>query len=588
MERRWYCYALTGLTLAAGAHAQPVPRAAIPPQLAHAIVYGNTRVVVVGDSISVNSGGDPGQAGHSPIVVGIARQWQPAAWHGLYASTTGNVPGGYQTSRGVGASTYDWPDATESNTGMTPATPWPGGLQGFGSEIGVRVQFNGSGEEWWRPRASFRLYNSAWQGASPVSRALLQRPGLHARNIVYTHPAMVGMNDVVISLYNETGAAIHLGDLTSAPIDNTRSGWAGADFPVGAALPPHFNRAVDDLRIDVLPRPAADQGTYITNGILFYDPQTPGLQVHSIAQGGWNALDHVNTQGDDRGYSDLAIRENLRVMGFADPGVTPVVMLTIGSNIGPGEADGNGATELFSSRVRTIIARYEAALDSIGAHDPFILLVGMYSLDLPPDTYGRDRARRLYEISQEAPRRGFINLNQILGIKGVDFDSAWYFRQAETSVTQAAAPGTTTLTIASTANFIRLNDAFYVTDGTTGQLGTFTSYSATQLFGVQFAQPIPAGARLTPGAGDVHLSRAGSDRVAQAMWEEIAAALPAGCSADYDLDGDTATDADIEAFFGCLAGDCCEGCSPDFNRDGDSATDADIESFFRVLSGQPC
>jgi hypothetical protein len=38
-----------------------------------------------------------------------------------------------------------------------------------------------------------------------------------------------------------------------------------------------------------------------------------------------------------------------------------------------------------------------------------------------------------------------------------------------------------------------------------------------------------------------------------------------------------------------LAGNCCATCSSiDFNADGDSGTDADIESFFRVLAGNPC
>jgi hypothetical protein len=60
-------------------------------------------------------------------------------------------------------------------------------------------------------------------------------------------------------------------------------------------------------------------------------------------------------------------------------------------------------------------------------------------------------------------------------------------------------------------------------------------------------------------------------------------------SADFDHDGDSATDADIAAFFACLAGDCCPSCgSADFNSDGDFGTDADIESFFRVLGGGPC
>ena len=60
---------------------------------------------------------------------------------------------------------------------------------------------------------------------------------------------------------------------------------------------------------------------------------------------------------------------------------------------------------------------------------------------------------------------------------------------------------------------------------------------------------------------------------------------------DFDGDGDSGTDADIEAFFACLAGNCCATCfsgGADFNGDGDLGTDADIESFFRVLGGGAC
>jgi hypothetical protein len=60
-------------------------------------------------------------------------------------------------------------------------------------------------------------------------------------------------------------------------------------------------------------------------------------------------------------------------------------------------------------------------------------------------------------------------------------------------------------------------------------------------------------------------------------------------SADFNNDGDIGTDADIEAFFACLAGNCCSKCgSIDFNGDGDYGTDADIEAFFRVLGGGKC
>ena len=62
-------------------------------------------------------------------------------------------------------------------------------------------------------------------------------------------------------------------------------------------------------------------------------------------------------------------------------------------------------------------------------------------------------------------------------------------------------------------------------------------------------------------------------------------------TADFNCDGAVATDADIEAFFACLSGNCppdpCAS-SADFNGDGAVGTDGDIEAFFRVLAGGTC
>jgi hypothetical protein len=72
----------------------------------------------------------------------------------------------------------------------------------------------------------------------------------------------------------------------------------------------------------------------------------------------------------------------------------------------------------------------------------------------------------------------------------------------------------------------------------------------------------------------------------QAVYVGVAALCG---TSDYNGDGDIGTDADIEAFFACLGGNCCASCaSIDFNADGDIGTDADIESFFRVLGGSAC
>jgi hypothetical protein len=67
--------------------------------------------------------------------------------------------------------------------------------------------------------------------------------------------------------------------------------------------------------------------------------------------------------------------------------------------------------------------------------------------------------------------------------------------------------------------------------------------------------------------------------------------VPACGSPDFNCDGDVGTDADIVAFFQCLAGSCppppCTSTA-DFNGDGDLGTDADIEAFFNVLAGGNC
>ena len=73
------------------------------------------------------------------------------------------------------------------------------------------------------------------------------------------------------------------------------------------------------------------------------------------------------------------------------------------------------------------------------------------------------------------------------------------------------------------------------------------------------------------------------------VW--FARARPCCGPSDFNGDGDFGTDQDIEAFFACLGGSCCETCwvgGADFNGDGDTGTDQDIESFFRVLGGGPC
>jgi len=82
---------------------------------------------------------------------------------------------------------------------------------------------------------------------------------------------------------------------------------------------------------------------------------------------------------------------------------------------------------------------------------------------------------------------------------------------------------------------------------------------------------------------------AGSNTILAYADDDTLIALTRGCPADFNGDGLIGTDADIEAFFACLAGNCCDTCfTADYNADGDTGTDVDIEAFFRVLGGGNC
>jgi hypothetical protein len=111
------------------------------------------------------------------------------------------------------------------------------------------------------------------------------------------------------------------------------------------------------------------------------------------------------------------------------------------------------------------------------------------------------------------------------------------------------------------------------------------AYVSNQVLG---GLPTPVGEQYAAELGEPTLVDFSS--IADNQWVLISTAPTCG-SADFDCDGDTGTDADIEAFFACLAGSCPSApctSTADFDADGDTGTDADIESFFRVLAGGPC
>jgi hypothetical protein len=89
-----------------------------------------------------------------------------------------------------------------------------------------------------------------------------------------------------------------------------------------------------------------------------------------------------------------------------------------------------------------------------------------------------------------------------------------------------------------------------------------------------------------PGPGDLGTYTC---VVSNACGSVVSAGARLVAANDYDGDGAVGTDADIQAFFACLAGECCPTCGgPDFDGDGQNGTDADIAAFFLALAGEGC
>jgi methionine-rich copper-binding protein CopC len=180
------------------------------------------------------------------------------------------------------------------------------------------------------------------------------------------------------------------------------------------------------------------------------------------------------------------------------------------------------------------------------------------------------------------------------------------------SASLAATPPVTQATVTFSEGVNAASAAFTVT-GPSGSVPFTFAYSAPNLRAtLTFALALPAGTYTVTVQPTVTASAGGAALDGEVPGTALVGqgALPSGngiaggaatwsftiqgalCgSADFNCDGDVGTDADIEAFFACIAGTCpsppCSG-SADFNGDGDVGTDADIEAFFRVLGGGTC
>jgi len=277
-----------------------------------------------------------------------------------------------------------------------------------------------------------------------LASEMIGRGDLRVRHIVYTAPGMASVPQIRFSRSGDSPVTM------AYPAAGATPRWAGMDFPARSAQSTWnpdaevFESASSmDYAFAWTPGQARE---YITTGTMFYDAASTGMSVICLANGGDNSLDHLRTQATfaqpgwywnrNRGFHDDGLVSWLDAHDMTGPGVCPVVMVTVGTNIANPDNGGNWetvaglSTEVYANNVRAIIARYRAAYAQRGL-DPYFLLVSMYDFGEGfPNPFIDSRAERMYEVkvTDAKPERiGFVSMPALMGYaNGGGFLESWY------------------------------------------------------------------------------------------------------------------------------------------------------------------
>ncbi len=433
--------------------------AAAPPEsffsqelAAHMLSGRHVRMVILGDSICNPLFGtfwsDGADRNHFPPQNGMHNVWTPAAgWYGVNVPAAAGVSGsgGYVNWKGIGAFARLWEEGRTLEP-RVDLSDYPDGTVGWSVDPVSMWTLTGAPLSVSQLRMTSYLYTPVsdvadWKHGSLASEAI-GRGDLRVRHIVYTGP---GFESVPKLTFTRTGD-------TSVTLDYPEAGagprWAGIDYPAASAGST-WNPDVDRFETAssfsyAYPWQAGEQRHYITTGTLFYDASSEGMEILSISHGGDTTIDHLRTPETfgtfgyyttrNRGWSDAGLLSWLDAHDMTTPEAVPVVMMTLGTNIGNPD---NGYPEaingvtigFYTENVRRIIARYRALYAERGL-EPYFILVAMYDFGHGfPNAFIDTRAERLWEVVQTDPhpeRIGFVSLPATMGYLGAGFNPAWY------------------------------------------------------------------------------------------------------------------------------------------------------------------
>lgn len=411
-------------------------------------------MVVLGDSITNPIYGtffaDGSDRTHFPPQNGFHNVWTPTeGWYAVNVPIVGlsGGSGGYMNWRGVGAFARYWEEGRSYGPRIS-GSDLPGGAIGWVVDAAARWDFVGAPLQPAALRMTSTLFTPVSQTGElnhgSLASEMIGRGDLRVRHVVYTAPGMVTVPSV---LFTRTGDSA----ITMAyPQPGATPRWAGMDFPARSA---QSTWEPDVAKFDMstsMNYPFAwtpGQGrSYVTSGTMFYDAASTGMSILSLANGGDNTLDHLRTQqnfaqpgwfwGRNRGYHEDALLSWLDAHDMTQPDVTPVIMVTLGTNTANPDNGTNHesikemSTEWYAYNLRAIIAKYRAVYAQRGL-DPYFLLVSMYDFGEGfPNQFIDTRAERMWEVRQTDPkpeRIGFVSLPALMGYaNGGGFLTEWY------------------------------------------------------------------------------------------------------------------------------------------------------------------
>lgn len=128
---------------------------------------------------------------------------------------------------------------------------------------------------------------------------------------------------------------------------------------------------------------------------------TNGLQISSIARGGWGVQTHLDPGADANGkYTDVELENYMTIAGNPN-----IFMIQIGQN------DAALSKAQFKTHLLAVIARYKARASAVGTVDPLFLLVSTWDT-ASDNTRFIEYAEAMAEISTSDPSVDFNNLRR--------------------------------------------------------------------------------------------------------------------------------------------------------------------------------